>query len=71
MSQYFKDAVERPARLGKPILMDVPAMCKRNGLFAVQLETEKGSDLIKGTAETRGGGGRLPGSARVPHAHHS
>ena len=37
--------------------MDMPAVCKRNGLFAVQLETEKGSDLIEGAAETRGGGG--------------
>jgi hypothetical protein len=36
--------------------MDVPAVCKRNELFSVQLETEKGSDLIGGVAETRGGG---------------
>jgi hypothetical protein len=36
--------------------MDVPAGCKRNELVAVQLETEKGSDLIEGAAETRGGG---------------
>jgi hypothetical protein len=43
-------------QLGNPILMDVPAMCKRNELCAVQLETEKGSDLIEGVAETRGGG---------------
>jgi hypothetical protein len=31
-------------------------VCKRNELFAVQLWTEKGSDLIEGAAETRGGG---------------
>ena len=31
-------------------------MCKRNELVAVQLETEKGSNRIKGAAETRGGG---------------
>ena len=36
--------------------MDVPAVCKRNELVAVQLETERGSDLIEGAAETRGGG---------------
>jgi hypothetical protein len=26
-------------QLGKPILMDVPVVCKRNELFAVQLGT--------------------------------
>jgi hypothetical protein len=41
--------------LGKPILMDVPLVCMRNELFVVQLRTEKGSDLIGGSAETRGG----------------
>jgi hypothetical protein len=49
-------------------------MCRRctgHGLFAAQLGTEKGSDLIEGAAETRGGGRRLPGSGRIPHGHHS
>jgi hypothetical protein len=38
----------------KPILLDVPAVRKRHGLMAVQLGTEKGADLIKDAAETRG-----------------
>jgi hypothetical protein len=36
--------------------LDAPAVCKRNELVAVQLETEKGSNRIKGAAETRSGG---------------
>jgi hypothetical protein len=54
-------------RLGKPI-PTVPAVCERNELFVVQLETEKGSELPEGATETRGGGMRLPGSARSPAA---
>jgi hypothetical protein len=46
-------------QLGKPILMDVPVVCKCNQLFAVQLGMEKGSVLIGGAAETRGGGERF------------
>jgi hypothetical protein len=36
--------------------MDVPAVRKRHGLFAVQLGTENSSDLIKSEAEARGYG---------------
>lgn len=43
-------------QLGNPLQLDAPAVCKRNELVAVQLETEKGSDCIEGAAETRGGG---------------
>jgi hypothetical protein len=39
-------------------------------LFAAQLGTEKGSDLIEGAAETRGGGRRLPGSGRTSYGHY-
>jgi hypothetical protein len=36
--------------------MDGPALGQRHGLVTVRLGTEKGSDLIKDTAETGGGG---------------
>jgi hypothetical protein len=42
-------------QLGKPVLMDGPALCERNGLVTVRLGTEKCSDLIKDAAEIRSG----------------
>jgi hypothetical protein len=42
-------------QLRKPVLMEGPALCERNGLVTVRLGTEKCSDLIKDAAEIRSG----------------
>jgi hypothetical protein len=47
--------------------MNAPALLKREGLVAVSLRAEKGSDFIKDATEARGGGeGFEPARGPVP-----
>jgi hypothetical protein len=52
------DGCHQPQQLGKPFLMDGPALRQCEGLVAVRLGTKKRPDLIKGATEacSRGNG---------------
>lgn len=57
--------------VGKSLSMDAPALLTRARLVAVRLWAEKGSDLIKDSAETRSGGERFEpahGTVALLHA---
>jgi hypothetical protein len=54
-------------QVGESLSMDGSVLRQREGLVAVRLGTEKGSDFIKDAAETRSGGERFePAHGPVP-----